>query len=139
MASSRTGDENRREGNPQPLRDTAQRTEFMERKAGTNPAQLRGLEDKNTSGRRRSVFLDFPFYRTYQELAADRLCYEATSHANRSRNVALHSFLLGPKVLETEFHADVGLPLLGMVADGSGEAAEKRVAENGARARRAGW
>jgi hypothetical protein len=40
----------------------------MERKARTNPAQLYGLENKKKSGRRRSIFLDFPFYRTYQEL-----------------------------------------------------------------------
>jgi hypothetical protein len=40
----------------------------MERKARTNPAQLSGLGNKKKSGRRRGIFLDFPFYRTYQEL-----------------------------------------------------------------------
>jgi hypothetical protein len=32
----------------------------MERKARTNPAQLRGLESKKKSGQRRDFFLDIP-------------------------------------------------------------------------------
>jgi hypothetical protein len=39
----------------------------MERRARTNPAQLHGLESKKKSTYRRGVFLDFPFYRTYQD------------------------------------------------------------------------
>ncbi len=42
--------------------------EHMGRKARTNPAQLHGLESKEKSSYRRGVLLDFPFYRTYQEL-----------------------------------------------------------------------
>jgi len=33
-----------------------------------NPAQWGGLDVRKNSGHRRSVFLDFPFYRTYREL-----------------------------------------------------------------------
>jgi hypothetical protein len=83
------------------------------------------------------TLLEMSGYPTNQELAAGGLCYQETSPKNRSRNVALHSFLLRAKVLETEFQADVGLPLFGMVADRSREAAEKRVAENSARRCRA--
>src|SRR5579862_5693797 len=36
-------------------------------------------------------------------------------------------------VLKTKFYANIGLPLLGMVADRSGKAAQKRVAEDSAR------
>src|SRR6202165_399296 len=35
-----------------------------------HPAQSHGLESQKISGRRRSVFLDFSFYRTYRDLAA---------------------------------------------------------------------
>jgi hypothetical protein len=41
----------------------------MGRKARTIPAHPHGLESKKKSGRRRNIFLDFPFYRTYQDLA----------------------------------------------------------------------
>jgi hypothetical protein len=43
----------------------------MERKARTNPAQLSGLGNKKKSGRGRSIFLDFPLYRTYQTSYVD--------------------------------------------------------------------
>jgi predicted DNA-binding ribbon-helix-helix protein len=36
-------------------------------------AQLCGLESQKKSGHKRGVFLDCPFYRTYQELAEERL------------------------------------------------------------------
>jgi hypothetical protein len=45
-------------------------TEHMGRKARTNPAQSCGLESEKKSGHRRCIFLDFPFYRTYQEFGA---------------------------------------------------------------------
>ena len=45
----------------------------MERKARTTPAQLHGLENKKKSGQRRGIFLDFPFYRTYQNLGESRI------------------------------------------------------------------
>ena len=45
----------------------------MERKTRTILAHSHGLESKKISGRRRSVFLDFPFYRTSQDVA-DLLC-----------------------------------------------------------------
>jgi len=54
--------------NQNPLRNNAQQTEYLERKAGTNPAQSCGLESKKTSGHARGIFLDFPLYRTNQAL-----------------------------------------------------------------------
>jgi hypothetical protein len=50
------------------LRNRAQQTELIERKAGTNPDQPNGLESKNNSGGRGTIFLDFPFHRTNREL-----------------------------------------------------------------------
>ena len=76
---------------------------------------------------------------TAQELIAERPWNEVTSHKNRFKIVDLHGFLPRTKALEAEFQADIGLPLLGMVRDGRRKATEKRIAENGARGRRAGW
>src|SRR6202142_121931 len=45
-----------------------QPTEQMGRKARTMLAHSEGLESKKSSGGGRSVFLDFPFYRTSQAL-----------------------------------------------------------------------
>jgi hypothetical protein len=42
----------------------------MGRKAGANPAQLHGLENKKKSCRWGGFFLDIPLYRTNRELAA---------------------------------------------------------------------
>jgi hypothetical protein len=41
----------------------------MGRKTRTILADSHGLESKKKSGGRRGIFLDFPFYGTYQELA----------------------------------------------------------------------
>jgi hypothetical protein len=43
------------------------RTEFMERNDRTILAHSVRLESQKISGLRRGIFLDFPFYRTYQE------------------------------------------------------------------------
>jgi hypothetical protein len=58
---SRTADENRKEWNPNPLRDSAWQAELMERKAGTNPAQFRGLESKKNPATGEVFFLTSPF------------------------------------------------------------------------------
>jgi hypothetical protein len=55
-------------GNPNSR--ATERTEFLGRKVRTIHAQLDGLEGQKKSGHRRGIFLDFPFYRTYQDLAA---------------------------------------------------------------------
>jgi hypothetical protein len=60
----------------------------MERRARTNPAQLHGLESKKKSTYRRGVFLDFPFYRTYQELAADGPANPVSCKVHRSAVVS---------------------------------------------------
>src|SRR5450759_4831186 len=52
-----------------PKLNSVQQTESMGRKARTILAHSHGLESKKISGRRRSVSLDSPFYRTYQVLA----------------------------------------------------------------------
>ena len=44
-----------------------QRTEQMARRARNIPAHSQGLESKKNSGGRRGIFLDFTFYRTYQD------------------------------------------------------------------------
>jgi hypothetical protein len=44
------------------LCNLAWHTKHMGRRARTNPAKLRGLENKNKSGQRRGIFLDSPFY-----------------------------------------------------------------------------
>ena len=43
--------------------------ESMARQVRTDLARSRGLGSKKNSGRRTCVFLDFPLYRTYQDLA----------------------------------------------------------------------
>jgi hypothetical protein len=48
-----------------------QRTEPVGRKAKTILAHSQGLESKKISGGGGSIFLDFTFYRTSQELGAD--------------------------------------------------------------------
>jgi hypothetical protein len=53
-------------GRGNPNSRATERTEFMGRKIRTILAQLSGLEDMKQSGRRRGIFLDFPFYRTSQ-------------------------------------------------------------------------
>jgi hypothetical protein len=53
-------------GNPN--NRATERTEFMGRKVRTILAHSDGLESEKKSGRRRGIFLDFPFYRTYQDL-----------------------------------------------------------------------
>jgi hypothetical protein len=55
-------------GRGNPNSRATERTEFMGRKVRTIHAQFDGLESEKNSGHRRSIFLDFPFYRTYQAL-----------------------------------------------------------------------
>src|SRR5450759_4604004 len=101
----------------------------MGRKARNTLAQSGRLESQKISGGGRSVFLDFSFYRTYQELAADRFCHEVTSPKRGLENGRAR-MTRKPKVLETKFQTDIRLPLLGMVTDGRHEAAQERIAES---------
>jgi hypothetical protein len=48
-----------------------QKTEQTGRKTRTILTHSQGLESKKLSGGGRSIFLDFTFYRTSQELGAD--------------------------------------------------------------------
>jgi len=68
LASSRPHDENRWERKPKQPRQAVRQTESMGQKARSILAHSYGLESKRISGGGGSVFLDFPFYRTYQEL-----------------------------------------------------------------------
>ena len=44
----------------------------MGRTARTNPAQLARLKKEKRSGQGKSIFLDVPFYKTYQVLSPNR-------------------------------------------------------------------
>jgi hypothetical protein len=54
-----------------------QRTEQMGRQAGNILAHSKGLESKKSSGGGRGIFLDFSFYRTYQDLAVSSIKVKA--------------------------------------------------------------
>src|SRR6266478_2037290 len=78
LASSRPDDENRWGRRSKQPCTAAHRTESLGRKVRTILAHSHGLESKKISGRRRGVFLDFSFYRTYRDLALTA-CFKAPS------------------------------------------------------------
>jgi hypothetical protein len=59
-----TRDENRQEREPNAAESIGQNVRTIR-------SHPQGLEGKKISGRSRSVFLDFPFYRTYRDVASD--------------------------------------------------------------------
>src|SRR5579863_329860 len=62
-----------------------QRTEQMARRARNILAHSQGLESKKNSGGRRGIFLDFTFYRTYQDLARATVPQSKSSDVERVR------------------------------------------------------
>lgn len=57
--------------------------------------------------------------------------------AQRARATAAVNMVLSARLLETEFQSDIGLSLLGVVADGRHEASQRLIAKRCAGARRA--
>src|SRR6266849_5648565 len=82
----------------------------MGRKARTNPAQLHGLGNKKKSGRGRDIFLDFPLYRTYQDLDKDELPGIKLSLNTLMRNVSRQFPWRGLNQRFNNFPGKLGLP-----------------------------
>jgi hypothetical protein len=69
LASSRTGDENHWEGNPNALRNSAQRTEHMERKARTILLNYPGWETRKNPAAGEVFFLTSPCSENFHQAA----------------------------------------------------------------------
>src|SRR5258705_5517121 len=74
LASSQIEYENHRGKNPQALRGCPQRPEPLERNARTILLNSKGAENQQKFSRRRSVFVDFPSYRTKIQPKAKCFC-----------------------------------------------------------------